>query len=559
MPAKLTPEPPSLPTVYAELMLTLMSGSSNMDEPQISSPSTPEAGTLPQNPIPAEQTDLLWVHPGLPELILGELNTQSFTLTNEEESANAKVHLGPVTADRREETSSLWSYAVVAPFYTLADEISLTDLSSLWQGGAVSNTNYDQILVTPETRAALSTILGSPNSTVVMTLDGEALNAYAISSDPVLAILSFEALSPTWKVLRVNGLSPIDNHFDPTTYPLSVQIWSEGLDGQGWVLPAENVDPGLRTVLVMTGVTALTRATAFQMEMHGNNFPGQDILGWLSDADLTHISNEVPFAENCPYPDPNQPDLIFCSAPERIELLEAVGADIIELSGNHMLDYGVDAMNLTMEMYEARGWQTYAGGWDLGDARSPAMVSHNGNNLAFLGCNPVGPPGAFATGSQPGAAPCGDYGWLVDAIQKAREEGYLPIVTLQYAEDYTAYPSSQMVSDFQRLAEAGAVVVNGSQAHTPKLMAFYGDSFLHYGLGNLFFDQMEVYYNNVYLAGTRDEFIDRLIFYDNQLISIELLAAKLEDYARPRPMTGAEREALLSRIFEAAQSTLDER
>jgi poly-gamma-glutamate synthesis protein (capsule biosynthesis protein) len=141
---------------------------------------------------------------------------------------------------------------------------------------------------------------------------------------------------------------------------------------------------------------------------------------------------------------------------------------------------------------------------------------------------------------------------MTDEIENLQADGYLPIVTLQYAEDYTAYPSAQMAADFQMLASAGAVIVNGSQAHTPKMMAFQDDSFLHYGLGNLFFDQMEVYYNDVYLSGTRDEFIDRLIFYDGELISIELLSALLEDYARPRPMTAVERSVFLSRIFSTA-------
>jgi poly-gamma-glutamate synthesis protein (capsule biosynthesis protein) len=302
----------------------------------------------------------------------------------------------------------------------------------------------------------------------------------------------------------------------------------------------------------MTGVTAMTRATAYRMEIMGNQYPGQDIVDWLTSADLTHISNEVPFAANCPTPDPVQQNLIFCSSPSRVELLEYVGADIIELSGNHLLDYGLEAVNLTLKMYEERGWETYAGGWDLADSQSAAIVEHNGNRLAFLGCNSVGPPNAWASTSKPGAAPCGDFSWMTKEIQRLKEDGYLPIVTLQYAEDYTSYPSMQMAADFQMLADAGAVVVNGSQAHTPKMMAFQGESFLHYGLGNLFFDQMEVYYNDVYLSGTRDEFIDRLTFYDGDLISIELLTALLEDYARPRPMNTSEREDFLSRIFLTA-------
>jgi poly-gamma-glutamate synthesis protein (capsule biosynthesis protein) len=247
-----------------------------------------------------------------------------------------------------------------------------------------------------------------------------------------------------------------------------------------------------------------------------------------------------------------QQGLIFCSSPERIELLEYISTDIVELSGNHMNDYDIAAMNLTLEMYAERGWETFAGGWNLEDARSPALITHNGNQLAFIGCNPVGPPNAWATETQPGSAPCGDYGWMLDEIRSLRANGYLTIVTLQYEEDYTAYPSIEMEADFRRLAEAGALMVSGSQAHTPKNMVFSDSAFIHYGLGNLFFDQMEVYYNDRLMPGTREAFIDRLVFYDGQLISVELLTTMLEDYARPRPMTPIEREALLSRIFRIA-------
>jgi poly-gamma-glutamate synthesis protein (capsule biosynthesis protein) len=374
-----------------------------------------------------------------------------------------------------------------------------------------------------------------------------------LSENQSLIILPFEDLNKKLKVILIDGEAPINTNFDPQNYSLSAAIWIEtDLIDHNINLPESNYDPGLRTILVMTGVTALTRATAHRMEIMGNQYPGQDIRDWLTSADLTHISNEVPFAANCPQPDPVQQNLIFCSSPDRIELLEYVGADIIELSGNHLLDYGLEAVNLTLDMYEERDWVTYAGGWDLADSRSPALIDHNGNRLAFIGCNSVGPPNAWASTSKPGAAPCGDFSWMTDEIENLQADGYLPIVTLQYAEDYTAYPSAQMAADFQMLASAGAVIVNGSQAHTPKMMAFQDDSFLHYGLGNLFFDQMEVYYNDVYLSGTRDEFIDRLIFYDGELISIELLSALLEDYARPRPMTAVERSVFLSRIFSTA-------
>ena len=77
-------------------------------------------------------------------------------------------------------------------------------------------------------------------------------------------------------------------------------------------------------------------------------------------------------------------------------------------------------------------------------------------------------------------------------------------------------------------------------------MEFYDDSFIHYGLGNLFFDQMG---DIPYYPGIRREFIDRYVVYNGELISVELLTMMLEDYSRPRPMTTEERASFLNEYF----------
>jgi len=40
------------------------------------------------------------------------------------------------------------------------------------------------------------------------------------------------------------------------------------------------------------------------------------------------------------------------------------------------------------------------------------------------------------------------------------------------------------------LADAGASVVSGSQGHSVQGFGLRGNSFIHYGVGNLYFDQM---------------------------------------------------------------------
>jgi poly-gamma-glutamate synthesis protein (capsule biosynthesis protein) len=53
--------------------------------------------------------------------------------------------------------------------------------------------------------------------------------------------------------------------------------------------------------------------------------------------------------------------------------------------------------------------------------------------------------------------------------------------------------------------------------------------------------------------GNRQEFLDRHIFYDGHYISTELLTAWLEDSAKPRPMTPAERISFLQVVFQKSE------
>jgi poly-gamma-glutamate capsule biosynthesis protein CapA/YwtB (metallophosphatase superfamily) len=288
------------------------------------------------------------------------------------------------------------------------------------------------------------------------------------------------------------------------------------------------------------------RSTAGRMVNKGLTYPGEAVRDTFRSADLLHISNEVAFAENCPYPYPVQESLVFCSDPNYITLLEDIGTDIVELTGNHVQDYGSAATVMTLDMYNERGWVYFGGGRNLADAQKASLILHNGNKLAFIGCNPAGPGSSWATETQPGSASC-DFDFIRSEITRLRGEGYLPIFTFQHYEYYSFYPSALQMDDFRSIAEAGAVVVSGSQAHFPQFMEFSDSTYIHYGLGNLFFDQMD--YPAV---GTRREFADRHVFYDGNYISVELLTFLLEDYARPRPMEIWERDVFLEDIFFAA-------
>ncbi len=524
-PARSTPSAPPSPT-----------GASPAQRPTVT-PFLPLGATV----TPAALT--VWVSPALPEalrtplLALAEADGRPLAFVESRQAAEVRVEPAP------EQPLTTWIYALVGPFPTLEDSLSLEDLVGLWRGETGPALYAD-----PATAAALETLFGP--STWPQQVAAADLLQQAWTDRPALALLPFEALEPRWKVLAVEGQSPVRKAFDPAAYPLRVTF---GLSGDAQAVaalraalnwPATNRDPGRMTVLVMTGVSGLTRATAWMLDFQGMERAAEYVGPILRQADLAHVSHEVAFAENCPPPDPSPAVTRFCSQPSQIALFESIGVDVVELTGNHVMDWGAPALRYTLGLYRDRGWATFGGGDDLETALQPALIEHNGNRLAFLGCNPAGPAYAWATEAGPGAAPC-DYERLFTEVARLREAGYLPIFTFQWAESYRYAPLPAQVEGFRAAVEAGAVIVSGSQAHQPQGMEFYQGGFIHYGLGNLFFDQM-------WSPEVRQEFLDRHVFYDGRHISTELLTAMLEDWFRPRPMTAEERAALLQAVFTAS-------
>jgi poly-gamma-glutamate synthesis protein (capsule biosynthesis protein) len=296
------------------------------------------------------------------------------------------------------------------------------------------------------------------------------------------------------------------------------------------------------TRIAMTGVTALVRATAYQMELNGVSYPGTAVAPILSGADIAHVSNEVSFAADCPYPDPIG-GTTFCSRDSYFQLLTDIGVDVVELTGNHLNDWGRENLTRSLEMYANAGMATFGGGADLAEAEKPLLLTHNGNQIAFVGCNPVGPAYAWATTDEPGSRPCDSS--IYQQISQLSTAGYLVIATQQYHEFYHYAPTAQQQVDFKALVEAGATAVSGSQGHHAQGFDFHNGAFIHYGLGNLFFDQMDQ-------LGTRQTFVDTYVIYDNQLLSVELWTGLIENYARPRDMTPEERDAALTATFNAS-------
>ncbi|HEX7974324.1 MAG TPA: CapA family protein, partial [Anaerolineales bacterium] len=311
-------------------------------------PITPQPAVTadaPATPTPAGVT--LWVDPRLPAALREALVLPAgIAAADYPEQASLRLEPGGKNPVSR------WVYALVAPFPEKADGVPAETVQAAWRGQPGGPFSGRPLLLDESTLAIFTAVWGPAGAGAVSVLPASELLAYAWDHRPAWAIVPFEAVEPRWKVLSVSGLSPLRKEFDPAAYTLAapISLVGQAVPGLLAFIPPTNRDPARLTVLALTGTTALVRATAYTMEQKGIAYPGQDVRDILRGADLTHVSNEVPFAKDCPYPNPVQPDMRFCSDPRYIGLLEDVGTDIVELTGDHFQDWGTQAMLYTLDL-----------------------------------------------------------------------------------------------------------------------------------------------------------------------------------------------------------------
>lgn len=441
------------------------------------------------------------------------------------------------------------TFAVVMPFESVRDEISLQELQDRWQGRSL-----EPLYVYEDTAIGLSTILGPQQ---ISTLSFERWQEFFDNTPNAIGILPFDRLTPKYKVLAVDGVNPLSNQLRFGDYALTAALVVEGGETEFMtellrpVLGRQtNRNENRLTSLLMTGVTAMSRGTAAAMERRGYTFPAEIISGTLSAADITHISNEVPFLSDCVVNNTVN-NLQLCSHFNYSATLRSVGTDIVGLSGNHVNDFGRAGARESIAFYRNNGIAIYGSGLNATEACAPLRWTHNNNTFAFLAALAFEPSTAWATDTEPGA--CYYYHHkdeLLATIRQLAQEVDTVAVELQYLETYQPYPTAKQVVEFREIREAGAQIVTGVQSHVPQAMEPYGTrdaggaGIIVYGLGNLFFDQM-------WSWQTRTELMARHTIYEGRIISTEILTAVLEEYAQPRWTTPAERTALLERIFAA--------
>lgn len=441
-------------------------------------------------------------------------------------------------------------FVVADWFATLRAGITVTSLRELWQGKATAD-GITTLLVSADAYTETITLFGIPAANVKRVAPTE-LTATLWANHTALAILPFDALTPKLRVLPIDDINPLQRDASLAMYPLAWRVYVSGDDVTRSALiaafrkniPASNRDATRLTTLIMSGSTSIARTSALKTDTSGDPaFAARQVAPILAAADITHVSNEVPFTPDCK---PVLNVVVLCSKPAYLAAFQLAGVDVIGLTGNHLLDYGQPAFVKTLDLYDENKLRYYGGGRNEVQARKILYVEDHGNRLAFLGVNSFGPASVWATASKPGAQK-----YIAENVKQdlaeARARADVVLIEFQAEENYAYVPYSGNRTLFRTAMDAGADVVTGVQAHQPQALEFSADGskVILYGLGNLFFDQM---YNDT----VRQGLVVRHTIYRGRVIQTELLPTMLEDYVQPRWATPEERTEIFRLVFAAS-------
>jgi len=346
-----------------------------------------------------------------------------------------------------------------------------------------------------------------------------------------LVVTDLAHLTAQLKALAVDGASFFER---PAAYPLV-------LPGEGGARP--DFAPHL-THFIMTGVTAITRAMGAACDHHGTEWLTQNLRPRFAGADYVHISNEVSIKPDCEYP--TKSTLSFCSKERDFQALVELGANVIELTGNHNRDFGDEPFRRTFDWYQRHGMKTFGGGLTPESAAEPLVLPlADDKRLAILGFNEACPLRECA--KKPGELGANPYDTAraKAAIARLRRTADFVMVTVQFREWDSAEPTPAQARISHELIDAGADLVYGSQAHQLQKIEFYRGKPIFHGLGNLLFDQ-------VHRIGVRQAFFVHHYFFEGRLVQSVPVFTYMSDDRQPTIATPEQAAAMRAIAFDDA-------
>jgi poly-gamma-glutamate synthesis protein (capsule biosynthesis protein) len=233
----------------------------------------------------------------------------------------------------------------------------------------------------------------------------------------------------------------------------------------------------------------------------------------------------------------------FRSPPDKVSrALARAGFNVVTLANNHTLDYGADGLAETIAALDEAGIQHVGAGPNLAAARRAALLTINGQRLAFLGYSVTLPETFYATSTRPGTAFAYEEQVRAD-VSAARAQADIVIVSFHWGQE-----GKTELRDYQpRLGhiaiDAGAQVVLGHHPHILQAVEHYKDGLILYSLGNFTFGS--------YSKKATRSAVAQLTFSHGRVTALRMVPILVDNFEvqfQPRVLAGPEADAVITTL-----------
>lgn len=196
--------------------------------------------------------------------------------------------------------------------------------------------------------------------------------------------------------------------------------------------------------------------------------------------------------------------------PHMASVFTDCGFDVVSLASNHAMDWGEDALLDTAALLRDKGMRVIGAGKDLQEARRPAVVERNGVKVAFLAYCSILQTGYAAGHDRAGIAPLRahtyyesfdyqagvpprvvtvpyeeDLAGLIEDVTAAKQAADVVVLSLHWGIHFIP----RLIADYQVTVanaafRAGADLILGHHAHTPKAIGVHQGKACFYSLSN---------------------------------------------------------------------------
>ncbi len=207
----------------------------------------------------------------------------------------------------------------------------------------------------------------------------------------------------------------------------------------------------------------------------------------IADADVFTANQEFPFGNTGTKAKDKQ--FTFRIAPDRLHIMQEIGADVVTLANNHVLDYGAEALLQNDALLDQAGILRTGAGAGLAEAERLITVEARGKTIGILAGSRVYPEAGWAAGPEhPGVMSAYDPGRLISDIRKAKESCDYLAVAIHWGVEKKQTPESYQKDMARKFIDAGADIVIGSHPHVLQGIEYYSGKPILYSMGNFIFN-----------------------------------------------------------------------